>query len=189
EKLDESDRTICRAFAFKISTYTTDAAWKKARYAFQTTPPLPGLSQLRSRITFLAGFSAQIYDCCPNSCLCYTGPHSNATSCTYCGLSRYHADGMPRKKFKYIPLVPRLQAFCENTRVATAMQYRSQSEAESVPGVIKDIFDGENYKTLKSKYVQINEKTFGHRYFEDHGDIALGLSTDGFAPFNRRKST
>ena len=169
----------------------SDAAWKKARYAFQTIPPLPPLSQLRSRVTFLAGFNAQIYDCCPNSCLCYTGPHSSATSCTYCGLSRYHSNATrkPRKKFTYLPLIPRLQAFCANTRIATAMQYRSQSESESIPGVIKDIFDSENYQTLKSKYVGIDKKLFGHRYFDDHRDIALGLSTDGFAPFNKRKST
>ncbi|KAI9458326.1 hypothetical protein BJY52DRAFT_1223445 [Lactarius psammicola] len=162
EKLDENDRTICRAFSFKISTHMPDAAWKKACYAFQTTPPLPGLSQLRSRITFLAGFTAQIYDCCPNSCLCFAGPHSSATSCMYCGLSWYHKNGKPRKKFTYLPLVPRLWAFCANTEIATMMQYRSQCESESVPGVIKDIFDGENYKTLKSKHVQINEKTFKH---------------------------
>jgi hypothetical protein len=69
------------------------------------------------------------------------------------------------------------------------MQYRSQYESESTPGVVKDIFDSENYKTLKSKYVGIDNRLFGHRYFDDHRDIALGLSTDGFAPFNKRKST
>jgi hypothetical protein len=189
EKLDECDRIICRSFAFKISTYMPDAAWKKACYAFQTTPPLPSLPKLRSHIAFLAGFSAHVYDCCPNSCVCYTGPHSSATSCTYCGLSRYHANGKPRKKFTYVPVIPHLQAFCANTKFATTMQYRSQSESESVPGVIKDIFDGKNYKALKTKYIQIDDKTFGCQYFDDHRDIALGLSTDGFVPFNRRKST
>ena len=118
----------------------SDAAWKKARYAFQTIPPLPPLSQLHSRVTFLAGFNAQIYDCCPNLCLCYTGPHSSATSCTYCRLSRYHlnATQKPRKKFTYLSLIPRLQAFCANTRIVTAMQYRSQSKSKSIPGVIKN---------------------------------------------------
>ncbi|KAI9429225.1 hypothetical protein H4582DRAFT_2089757 [Lactarius indigo] len=37
ERLDECDRTICRAFAFKISTYMTDAAWKKACCNIVTT--------------------------------------------------------------------------------------------------------------------------------------------------------
>ena len=189
EKLDEGDHTICRAFAFKVSTYMADAAWKKAPLAFQTTFPLPTLLQLHSRISFLAGFNAQTYDCCPNSCVCYTGPHAHATSCTYCGLSQYHTNGKPRKKFTYIPLIPRLQAFCANHKVATTMQYRCQSESGSVPGVIKDVFDGENYKALKSKHIQVDKTVFENRYFDDHRDIALGLSTDGFAPFNRRKST
>lgn len=189
EKLDEGDHTVCRAFAFKVSTYMTDAAWKKAYLAFRTTPPLPTLPQLRSRITFLAGFSAQMYDCCPNSCVCYTGPHAQATSCTYCGLSRYHPNGKPRKKFTYVPLIPRLQAFCANHKIATTMQYRSSSESGSIQGVIKDVFDSENYKALKSKHIQVDKTVFENQYFDDHRDIALGLSTDGFAPFNRRKST
>ena len=88
KKLDEGDHTICRAFAFKVSTYMADAAWKRAPLVFQTTPPLPTLPKFRSRISFLAGFSAQTYNCCLNLCVCYTGPHTHATSCTYCGLSR-----------------------------------------------------------------------------------------------------
>jgi hypothetical protein len=189
EKLDESDHAMCRAFAFKVSTHMPDAAWKKACYAFHTTPPIPGLLQLRSRANFLAGFTAEVYDCCPNSCLCYTGPHSDATSCVYCGLSRYHGQGKPRKRFTYIPLIPRLQAFCTNAEIATRMQYRHQSESDAIPGVIRDVFDGAHYKALKSKIVQIDKKTFQHRYFDGSQDIALGLSTDGFAPFNKRKST
>ena len=42
---------------------------------------------------------------------------------------------------------------------------------------------------LKSKYIGIDKRCFGHQYFDDPRDIALGLSTDGFAPFNKRKST
>ena len=167
----------------------SDTAWKKACFAFQTMPPLPSLSQLCSCVTFLAGFSAQIYDCCPNSCLCYTGPHSSATSCTYCGLSWYHSNGKPRKKFTYLPLIPWLQAFCANTKLVTLMQYWSQYEYESTPGVIKDIFNSKNYKTLKSKYIGIDKRCFGHQYFDDPCDIVLGLSTDGFALFNKWKST
>jgi hypothetical protein len=167
EKLDESDRAMCRAFAFKVSTHMPDAAWKKACYAFHTTPPIPGLLQLRSRANFLAGFTAEVYDCCPNSCLCYTGPHSDATSCVYCGLSQYHGQGKPRKRFTYIPLIPRLQAFCTNAEIATRMQYRHQSESDAIPGVIRDVFEGAHYKALKSKIVQINKKTFQHRYCGD----------------------
>ena len=119
---------------------------------------LQKLLQLHSQIMFLAGFSAQPYDCCPDLCICYTGPHSNATSCTYCGLSRYHTNGKPCKKFTYLPLIPCLQAFCANHKILTTMQYQSQSK--SIPGVIRDVFDGENYKALRSKYVQMDNTTF-----------------------------
>jgi hypothetical protein len=37
--------------------------------------------------------------------------------------------------------------------------------------------------------VTANGKTYPHRYFSDHRDIALGLSLDGFAPFKRRSNS
>jgi hypothetical protein len=58
-----------------------------------------------------------------------------------------------------------------------------------IPGVIRDVFDGCHYKALKLKFVQIDQKTFQLRYFDSSQGIALGLSTDGFAPFNKCKST
>jgi hypothetical protein len=39
------------------------------------------------------------------------------------------------------------------------------------------------------KKVIIDDKEVSHEYFSSPRDIALGLSTDGFAPFKRRKST
>ena len=167
----------------------SDMAWKKVCFAFKTMPPLPPLLQLCSHVTFLAGFSAQIYDCCPNSCLCYTGPHSSTMSCMYCMFSWYHSNGKPHKKFTYLPLIPWLQAFCTNTKLMTLMQYWSQYEYKSTPGFIKDIFNSENYKKLKSKYIGIEKRHFRHQYFNDPHDMALGLSTDGFVPFNKQKST
>jgi len=66
------------------------------------------------------------------------------------------------------------------------MRYR----AEYVPkaGVIKDIFDGSHYQTLLNTFVPIDSSTPFY-FFSDPRDIALGLSTDGFAPFKRRNKT
>ena len=55
-------------------------------------------------------------------------------------------------------------------KLATLMQYSSQYEYKSTPGVIKDIFNSENYKKLKSKYVKIEKRHFGHQYFNDPND-------------------
>jgi hypothetical protein len=68
------------------------------------------------------------------------------------------------------------------------MKYRGH-EHEHTPGTTKDVFDGEHYHKLRNKHVELNGKTYPHNYFEDPRNLALGLSTDGFAPFKKRKST
>ena len=46
-----------------------------------------------------------------------------------------------------------------------------------------DVMDGGNYQRLRGTHVTINGQPRPYKYFEDHWDIALGLSTDGFCPF------
>lgn len=55
--------------------------------------------------------------------------------------------------------------------------------------LIKDINDCTHYNNLRSQHVTVDGKTYPHRFFEDDHDIALGMSTDGFGPFRRRKKT
>jgi hypothetical protein len=40
---------------------------------------------------------------------------------------------------------------------------------------------------LKGRHVELHGRKLAHKYFEGHRDIALGLSTDGFSPFKKRK--
>ena len=58
-----------------------------------------------------------------------------------------------------------------------------------MPGKTTDIYDGGKYRSLSGKNVKLDGKTFKHKYFSDPRDVALGLSTDGFAPFKQRKNT
>jgi hypothetical protein len=169
-------------------THTTDGDFEKVPYAFPSQPPLPKIGALRSRVAFLAGMKPEFYDCCPNSCCCYTGPHKDLRECPYCYEPRFRADGKPRKKFTYIPLIPRLVAFARNQKMAKDMGYRANVHAHT-PGVTTDVFDGANYRHLRTQRVKLDGKVYDHKYFADNRDIALGLSTDGFAPFKRRKNT
>jgi hypothetical protein len=68
------------------------------------------------------------------------------------------------------------------------MEYRARVHRH-VPGTVKDVFDGSHYRWLRGRHVQLNNQTFPHKYFEDHRDIALGISTDGFSTFKSRKQS
>jgi hypothetical protein len=74
-----------------------------------------------------------------------------------------------------------------NPAKAKEMQYRV-FEHEHTAGKISDVFDSHIYRRLLGTRVAINGSNASHEYFCDPRDIALGLSTDGFCPFKRRKA-
>lgn len=157
-------------------------------HAFPTDSPLPKIDALKARVAFLAGIKPEIYDCCPNSCCCFTGAWADFQQCPYCKRPRFRKGGKARKHFTYIPLIPRLQAFAANQSMAEKMKYRGH-EHHHIPRETKDVFDGQHYRRLRKQPATLGQETLGHKYFADPRDVALGLSTDGFAPFKRRKNT
>jgi hypothetical protein len=68
------------------------------------------------------------------------------------------------------------------------LRYRADFQPD--PEEIRDVFDSASYRDLCEKEIEVERpgaKT--PKYFADWRDIALGASTDGFAPFKRRKQT
>ena len=157
-------------------------------YAFPSDPPLPNLDALRSRVAFLSGFRPEQYDRCPNACCCFVGPHVNLSRCPFCNERRYRLDGKPRQTYTYMPIIPRLVNLVGNREMAKQMEYRAHIHT-TAPGIVKDIFDGTYYRSLKGRHVKLGDQTFPHKYFQDHRDVALGISLDGFSPFKSRKQS
>ena len=67
------------------------------------------------------------------------------------------------------------------------MSYRNTYKAED--DKMKDVFDGDNYLKLKRTHVMVGGKCLNFKFFSGCQDIALGFSSDGFAPFKKRKHT
>ena len=137
DRLSAYDHAICQAFSYKVSNHTTDNDFAKLPYAFPSEPPLPKLNRVRSRVAYLSGIKPEFYDCCPNSCCCYTGAHKNLQDCPYCKEPWFRRDGKPRKKFTYIPLIPRLIAFAGNKQLSEKMKYRAHEHEHTLlyPGI------------------------------------------------------
>lgn len=163
------------------------SVFAKLPYAFPNAH-VDSWKQIQSNVSQLSGFEPVTYHCCVNSCCCFVGTHADATECPYCKTSRLDANGKPRQVFVYLPVIPRLKAFLANVRMARKMQYRA-NEHQHNPDIIADVFDAAVYQALLKKTVCIDGKTLDHQYFADSRDVALGLSTDGFAPFRRRTKT
>ena len=100
-----------------------------------------------------------------------------------CNEPQYNENEQPRKRFQYLPIIPRLIALFLDKATAERMNYRHQHNETRDNEKVTDVFDGTLYQKLCEQQVTVNGKTLPHRYFSDPRDIALGLSLDGFAPF------
>ena len=187
--LFEADLNIIQAYNYKVDVNLGDRSFKKLPRAFPSPPigNLPSLTRIRRRIAFISGIEPVDYHCCIKSCCCFTGPFATQTTCPYCGETRYTDSGSPRKIFQYIPLAPRLRALYADPDTAKTLRYRHDYQPQ--PGVVADIFDGSHYKSLCGTNVTIEGESLGYKFFSQPTDIAIGLSTDGFGPFKRRKQT
>jgi hypothetical protein len=170
----------------KMQDNLTDRAFNKLAWVFRQKG-LPSFKVARKHVEFLAKVKAQHYDCCINVCICYTGPHETKTECPFCKEPRLKSDGKPQKTFTYIPLIPRLAALFQDPNMINLMSYHHNYKLRD--NIVQDIFDGSVYSELKGENVTIGGVDMGHKFFDGADDIALGLATDGFAPFKRRKQT
>ncbi|CAE6472142.1 unnamed protein product [Rhizoctonia solani] len=136
------------------------------------------------RLRVLSGLETRSYDCCINSCCCYLGKYRGLAQCPFCQENRYRADGKARRVFRYTPLIPQLQAYFQNPRTANNIRHRYRAEQQSDPNVVEDVISGSNYRSLRK--IQPNPDS-QYRILDHPNDLALGLSTDGFTLFKRRR--
>ncbi len=124
-----------------------------------------------SHVQFLSGFRPVRYDCCPNSCICYTGPHEKKVSCPKCKTARFKPNSTePRCYFEYLPIIPRLRALAANPQLAETMRYRSEFEGTRNQGQMQDIFDGELYRSLLNSFVTVAGEQLPFYHFPDSRD-------------------
>lgn len=157
--------------------------------------PEAGVKTWKSAQTHLlrtSGLTPILYDCCINSCCCYAGPHKDCIICPYCSEPCYDNKKQPQQQFSYIPLIPWLKAYYAEEERARCLRYQHENYAPSMAnsaGPVKDIFDGAHYCLLLGKFVTSYKNKLQHCYFDNCCDLALGLLTDGYAPFCWRNKT
>ncbi|KAI0087702.1 hypothetical protein BDY19DRAFT_892183, partial [Irpex rosettiformis] len=184
--LTDEDLRYLRPFALKVDSHMPGNTFAKLPYAFPASS-VPTWKACQQHAANLSGFNPQVYDCCINSCCCFVGVHADAMECTYCTSSRYDAHGKRRQEFVYLPIIPRLKTLFANAELSSKLRYRS--EHKHTADTIRDIFDSKIYRSLLGKKVVVSSKELVHTYFQDDRDLAVGVSTDGIAPFRHRQKT
>lgn len=185
--MSDDDARSIRAHNFKVDVNLGARSYTKLARAFPELTDLLSLQRLQTRIAFLSGIKPVSYHCCVNSCCCFTRNYALLNECPFCHEARYDSHSRPRNTFEYLPLTARLSNMFLNKNQVRQMDYRSMYEHHNGPA--EDVFDGQHYLRLLRTNVTIGDETLPYRFFSQPTDIAIGLSTDGFCPFKRRKQT
>ena len=78
----------------------------------------------------MSELSIQIYDCCVNSCICFMGEFESLTACPLCGELRHDKQNKAWNRFRYIPIIPRLQAMFWDQDTIDLLDYRHNREVD-----------------------------------------------------------
>lgn len=185
--LNEAELKDIRAFNYFVTQGTTQEAYEALRSAFPELEDISSLYIAQKTVVKLSGLSPKYVDCCLNSCCCYTGKYKMLDRCPFpdCNEPRYDESGQPRKRFQYLPIIPRLIALFLDKSMAEKISYQHKYCEVRDTEKVTDVFDGALYRELCEREVTMDGKTLPHWYFSDRRDIALGLSLDGFTPFKR----
>ena len=84
------------------------------------------------------------YDCCINDCVLFrdsaSGTYSKMTVCPKCGEKRYEPHSkIARKRFKYIPIRPRLRRMFGNKTMSKHLQSHKHMNANDTDTVMSDL--------------------------------------------------
>ena len=186
EILTEQDRDNIRAFNLKLTSTMSRSAFEQMRRAFAHKMSLDSEWVILQRIANLARIEPVEYDCCINSCVAYTEKYQSSFRCPICQEPRLSKNGRARRKFYYLPLIPRLQAFFQSPRMIEKLYYRHHYIFSD--NSIRDVFDSQHYRTLLEQNVEIDGQERPYKYFSGKNDIALSICTDGHCVFRRRRS-
>ncbi|KAF8752833.1 Transposase family tnp2 [Rhizoctonia solani] len=178
------DRVILQFLATRLRTHFSRQTYDDLRLGACAELKIPSEFVAWRRLRILSDLESRAYDCCVNSCVCFLGKYRNLTLCPYCKEARFNSAGSPRRRFRYSPLIPQLRALFQDPEMAKKLKYRVLCNEIREQGVIQDVFDSEHYLTLRETLVDPEGE---YHFFDNPQDIALGVATDGFTLFKRRR--
>ncbi|KIM19972.1 hypothetical protein M408DRAFT_168296, partial [Serendipita vermifera MAFF 305830] len=151
-----------------------------SRKALEDLAKMRGLSSpyvMKRKLDRLSNLVEEPYDCCIASCMAFTGPYKDLIKCKICEEPRYDNRGKPRNVFRYLPLIPRLQAFFTSDRIMDMLQYRQ--ELGPYEGTMRDVFDSEHFRELLDTTIKVDGVEYPHKIGESEWDIFVGFTFDG----------
>src|SRR5258706_12973920 len=177
--LSIADKDNIKAMALKISNGLTQNAFKGVQKLTHGHMAIGSEYVAGRMLERASGLCTQVYNCCVNLCVCFTGEFESSTKCPLCGEPRHDKHNKARNWFKYIPIIPRLQAMFRDWDTINLLLYRHDHDVDQ--DWIEDIWDGTILQELLNTIVMIDGQVQEHTYGERKTDIFLALTCDGIS--------
>jgi hypothetical protein len=115
---------------------------------------LPTIWRINEKLSSHTGIRPVWYDCCINSCMAFTGDATNDAHCTAlkdkpkptgrrCNARYFEGTVKPRKRWLYIPLLPRLIRQFKSEQADVLSEYRASFDDPTPGRDFCDIFNGQ----------------------------------------------
>ncbi|KAJ7220422.1 hypothetical protein B0H12DRAFT_1031662, partial [Mycena haematopus] len=134
EPVDVSDRDLRFALdIFLATTHGSEDIYNSVRQACLSrdpNDPMLSLDAIKKKVAEWSGIVPILAHMCRNTCMAYTGPFSERTTCPFCGAPRIDPISGAPQEFYTMPLGPQLQALYRSSESAKDMHYRREKTQE-----------------------------------------------------------
>ncbi|XP_056842958.1 uncharacterized protein LOC108829523 [Raphanus sativus] len=122
---------------------------------------------------------------CVNDCILYRKRFTKLDKCPKCKASRWKTNkhtgekkkGVPQKVLRYFPVIPRLKRMFRSEEIAKELRWHFTNKSSD--GKLRHPVDSVTWEHMNAKYPS---------FAAEARNLRLGLSTDGFNPFNMKNS-
>jgi len=122
---------------------------------------------------------------CVNDCCLFRKRYKNLENCPKCNASRWKSNmqtgeakkGVPQKVLRYFPIIPRFKRMFRSEEMAKDLRWHYSNK--STDGKLRHPVDSVTWDKMNDKYPE---------FAAEERNLRLGLSTDGFNPFNMKNT-
>ncbi|CAA7056517.1 unnamed protein product, partial [Microthlaspi erraticum] len=122
---------------------------------------------------------------CVNDCCLFRKKYKKLEKCPKCKASRWKTNihngeekkGVPQKVLRYFPIIPRLKRMFRSEEMAKDLRWHYSNKSDD--GKLRHPVDSVTWDQMNERYPA---------FAAEERNVRLGLSTDGFNPFNMKNT-
>src|SRR5258705_540292 len=139
--LNDEDTKNLKLFDIILQSNMSTSTYNLLKKHFMPELLMSSIFILQARILKLSHVTEVSYNCCLNTCCCFTRTYAALNSCPFCKHAQYNSEGHLYKKYKYLPIEPHIKSLY-------LMDHYPKFFATALfpeTAKLEDVFDGIHY--------------------------------------------